>query len=63
MFDPRSEEGQGRIFKLAKGDGFPVRTPGFGIVLLTTVQPAAASKIFAEALPPELTSFISLQCD
>ena len=62
MFDPQNTSGQELVFKFAKGDGFPQIHARFGIVVLSTVPHATASKVFDDAISPTLVEF-AIQSD
>jgi hypothetical protein len=61
MFDCRDHAGHEAVFKLNKGDGFPVHHAQYALVLLSTIAPSEAKKSFADAVPLDKCEFVIVE--
>eukprot|EP00042_Codosiga_hollandica_P034077 m.236063 g.236063 ORF g.236063 m.236063 type:complete len:62 (-) comp54323_c0_seq5:10-195(-) len=60
MFDPADSQAHGKVFRLAQGDGSPVKRPGYHLVLLSTLDPKEALKEFSQVLPMAFIEVVQL---
>ena len=61
LFDPSHATAHEQVFKLSKGDGFPERKTGFGIILISELDRKAATKDFTDAVPMQTCEFVIVQ--